>query len=76
MIKTPIDYQNLKKKILEGKVSRVVENVTVGRDLAAYNVRFRSSDGRLFQLWDLNSATALFKVKEILNSDKDDLNKA
>ena len=76
MIKTPIDYQNLKKKILEGKVSRVVENVTVGRDLAAYNVRFRSSDGRLFQLWDLNSATALFKVKEILNSDKNDLNKA
>lgn len=68
MIKTPIDYQNLKKRVLEGKVSKVVENVTVGRDLAAYNARFRSSDGRSFQLWDLNSATTLFKLKEIQES--------
>lgn len=41
----------------------------LGRDLAAYNVRFNTTDGQRFQLWDLDSAQALFRINEI-NSDK------
>ncbi len=75
LIRTPSEYHKLKQDILDGKVAKVVENVTVGRDLAAYNVRFSTSDGSRFQLWDLDSATALFEYNEIVNSDLDGISK-
>ena len=75
LIRTPSEYHKLKQDILDGKVAQVVENVTVGRDLAAYNVRFSTSDGSRFQLWDLDSATALFEYNEILDSDLDAMSK-
>lgn len=56
---------------MEDRVTRVIENVTVGRDLAAYNVRFNTTDGQRFQLWDLDSATALFEINEINESKMD-----
>lgn len=71
LIRTPSEYNKLKQDILAGKVIRVVENVTVGRDLAAYNVRFNTTDGQRFQLWDLDSASALFEINEIRDSKMD-----
>lgn len=71
LIRTPSEYHKLKQDILDGKVTRVVENVTVGRDLAAYNVRFSTTDGQRFQLWDLDSASALFEINEIRDSKMD-----
>lgn len=71
LIRTPSEYHKLKQDILEGRVTRVIENVTVGRDLAAYNVRFNTTDGQRFQLWDLDSATALFEINEINESKMD-----
>ena len=54
----------------------MVEDVTVGRDLAAYNVRFNTSDGQRFQLWDLDSAAALFEYNDIKENTKDEVAKA
>lgn len=71
LIRTTSEYRKLKQDILDGKVTRVVENVTVGRDLAAFNVRFNTTDGRRFQLWDLDSASALFEINEIKDSNMD-----
>lgn len=71
LIRTPSEYHKLKQDILNGKVTTVIENVTVGRDLAAYNVRFNTTDGSRFQLWDLDSATALFEINEIKDSKMD-----
>lgn len=71
LIRTPSEYHKLKQDIAQGNVIQVVEDVTVGRDLAAYNVRFNTSDGQRFQLWDLDSATALFEINEINESKMD-----
>lgn len=65
LIRTPSEYHILKKEIVDGLVFNVTEDVRVGRDLAAYNVRFSTSDGNRFQLWDLDSATALFEYNDI-----------
>lgn len=75
LIRTPSEYYKLKQEIAQGNVIQVVEDVTVGRDLAAYNVRFSISDGSRFQLWDLDSITALFEYNEILDSDLDAMSK-
>lgn len=68
-INTPVQYKKLKQDIKDGKVSRVVENIVEGRDLASYNVRGVTSDGISFNLWDLDTVTALFEVDAI---DKDE----
>lgn len=64
LIRTPLEYKQLKDEINQDLVDRVVEDVTVGRDLAAYNVRFQTKDGEFYQLWDLDSAIALFELNE------------
>lgn len=67
------------KKPISGQVTRVVEAVIdeqgnpLGRDLAAYNVRFTTVDGQSFQLWDLDSAQALYQInaaKELSEPDR------
>lgn len=65
LIRTPSEYYKLKQDILNGKVTTVIENITVGRDLAGYNVRFSSTTGERFQLWDLDSANYLFSINEL-----------
>ena len=65
LIRTPSEYRKLKQDIRDGKVLRVVENIIAGRDLAAYNVRFSTIDGHRYQLWDLDSAYALFEYNDI-----------
>lgn len=75
LIATPLDYKHLKDEVNAGLVTRVVEAVIdqqgnpLGRDLAAYNVRFQSTDGQYFQLWDLDSAQALYRINEINEDD-------
>ena len=64
LIQTPRQYRQLKREIQEGKVTQVVEDVRVGRNLAGYNVRFKTDKGS-YQIWDLTSASALFDVNEI-----------
>lgn len=65
LIRTPQEYRELKEQIQHGIVTRVVEDVRVGRNLAGYNVRFSSNTGDRFQLWDLDSASALFELNEL-----------
>ena len=64
LIRTPKEYKQLKKDIQSGKVTQVVEDVRVGRNLAGYNVRFKTDKGS-FQIWDLTSASSLFDVNEL-----------
>lgn len=64
LIRTPKEYRQLKKDIQSGKVTQVVEDVRVGRNLAGYNVRFKTDKGS-FQIWDLTSASALFDINEL-----------
>lgn len=75
LIRTPSEYHALKADIRQGLITNVVEDITVGRDLAAYNVRFSASNGQRYQLWDLDSATALFEYNDIQDS-KDPIQKA
>ena len=65
LIQTPQEYKDLKEQIQNGVVTRVVEDVTVGRNLAGYNVRFSSDTGERFQLWDLDSSSTLFELNEL-----------
>lgn len=75
LIRTPQEYKELKEEIQQGIVTRVVEDVRVGRNLAGYNVRFSSDTGERFQLWDLDSASTLFELNELKenwkNTDQD-----
>lgn len=64
LIRTPKEYRQLKKDIQSGKVTQVVEDVRDGRNLAGYNVRFKTDKGS-FQIWDLDSASALFDINEL-----------
>ena len=64
LIRTPREYRQLKKDIQSGKVTQVVEDVRVGRNLAGYNVRFKTDKGS-FQIWDLDSASTLFDINEL-----------
>lgn len=75
LIRTPNEYKKLKEEIKSGTVTKVVEDVRVGRNLAGYNVRFSSNTGERFQLWDLDSANTLFELNELKenwkNTDQD-----
>ena len=64
LIRTPREYRQLKKDIQSGKVTQVVEDIRAGRNLAGYNVRFKTDKGS-FQIWDLTSASALFDINEL-----------
>lgn len=76
LINTPLDYKRLKDEISAKLVSRVIEAVIdengdpLGRDLAAYNVRFQTTNGQSFQLWDLDSAQALYRINNINEDNK------
>ena len=75
LIRTPTEYHKLREEVFNGTVINVVEDLSAGRNLAAYNVRFSTSDGQAFQLWDLDSAFGLFKLNELRDT-VDDLRKA
>lgn len=64
-ILTPLDYYDLKEQESEGFISKIEENLLVGRNLAGYNVRFKDTEGNSYQLWDLQSAYNLFRLNGI-----------
>lgn len=77
LISTPNEYKQLKKDIQDGKVISVTEDLTVGRNLAGYNVRFKTDKGS-YQLWDLTSASTLFDLNELKKNwtgSQEDVNK-
>lgn len=71
-ILVPTDYYKLKREVASGTVLNVTENLREGRNLAAYNVRGVTTDGEQFQIWDLDSARALFNIDEIEKKNKKD----
>ena len=64
LIRTPQEYKKLKQEVQNGIVTSVTEDLRVGRDLAGYNVRFSTDKGK-YQIWDLDSASALFDLNEL-----------
>lgn len=68
LIQTPKQYRILKQLVNNQEITRVVEDITVGRDLAGYNVRFISDTGEKFQLNDLDSINLLYDINDL--SDK------
>ena len=67
-VKIPLDYHKLKQRVLNGEITNIKEDVEKGRDLASFNVRF--SDGqRRFQLWDMDTAMALFQLNALVGKE-------
>ena len=79
LIRTPKEYRNLRRDVLAGDVIKVIEDITVGRDLAGYNVRFEGTtlaeDGltnvaQRFQIWDLDSARLLADANDAKSAEE------
>ncbi len=62
----PITYKKLKEDAKKGKVIKIIEYVKEGRDLASYNARFTSLDGRSFQIYDLDSISILYEFNDLV----------
>ena len=73
LINTPLDYYELKsqlggpfkhvgEQIIPGIVS-VTEDITVGRNLGHYNVYFKASDGKTYNIYDLDSVKACYQLE-------------
>lgn len=71
LVNNPADYNKLKRLEKTGRIQSITENITVGRNLAAYNVRFTGSieeetdngvvtENEEFQIWDLDSINAIY----------------
>ena len=76
-IQTPKQYYILKNEVVKGQIASITEDVTKGRDLAAYNKRGRTTSGEEFQLLDLDSARDLFLYTDIMeNEDLDEVTRS
>lgn len=66
-IETPLDYWDLQAE-LSGKNFSIVENITAGRDLAAYNFTFEgvAPDGtsRMYNMWDLDVVKNIYNESD------------
>ena len=60
-IETPEEYWNLKDR-LKDKDFSIIENITAGRDLAAYSFTFKDVEGKLYNMWDLDIVKSLYNV--------------
>ena len=86
-INTPEDYFRVKNLIVLGKksgmfgqetvqISKIYEDVTKGRALSAYNVRFKNKDifegdvEQWFQIYDLDSINLLFTLNNLILEDQ------
>lgn len=62
-IKTPMDRNNLFEEFKKQKNASITENIVAGRDLASLDIEF--SDGtNMYSLYDLDSVTNLFKIRD------------
>ena len=69
-IKTPRQRSDIKRSILQGAYTSIVQDLTVGHELGNYDVLFKGNIGENsydYSLWDLDSVRALFDLKEILD---------
>ncbi len=57
-----IGYQDLKNVI--GNVAKIIPSTKYGEDLQSYNVRFNDTDGKAYQLADLDIVQDYFKSKD------------
>lgn len=67
-IENPSQLKQLRKEIEEGTIVNIIENVKVGRNLGAYNVRFYTESGKRFQLWELDSVELAHEFAEVKES--------
>lgn len=66
LVNTPTDYYELCKL----NPTSVYEDYSAGRDLASYNLTFTDSEGKLYNLWDIDSIYEMWHQDEsLLNPD-------
>lgn len=68
-IETPQQYWDLKEE-LTGKEATIVENITVGRDLATYNVSFSDIEGTKYNMWDLDEVKNVYNFRTLVDAVK------
>lgn len=66
-VSTPKEYYYIKRYIKENTIDgllnpsvQLFEVVNAGRELAGYNLMFKTADGRSFNMWDLDSVKTAF----------------
>lgn len=64
-INTPKDLRDLEAEITQNRVAKITEYIKDGRNLGAYNVRFRTETGEYFQLWELDNIYYLQELREL-----------
>lgn len=64
-IQTPKEYYTLKTLMQEeGLIKEIHENITVGRDLASYDLDFEDTNGNRYKLWDIDSIARKYSGDE------------
>lgn len=65
-IATPQQYWDLKTE-LAGKSAELSEYIIDGRDLGAYNIKFKDIAGNAYNLWDLDIIKTLYDYRKALD---------
>ena len=71
-----IGYQTFKQLLQEGKIVEAQEWAVDGKELGSINYKFKGTNGRNYQVWDINYIQDLFEVVKIsgeLNNDQERL---
>lgn len=68
LISTPRIRKQLIQDTKSGKFSNIVENVKDGRDLASYNVKFETTSGERFSLYDVDSIMDLYDLADYIEN--------
>ena len=61
-VNTPEDYWMLKRFIKVHPGVKLHEVFSVGRDLGAYNIHFKDTDGNFYNLWDIKVINDLYRT--------------
>ena len=71
IVKTPLERKNFIEQLKSINYNfKLVENIIKGRDLASYNIKFETTDGNHFSLYDLDSVNDLFKLKNKISEEE------
>lgn len=64
-------YWDLSEKLINGKISRVIEDITSGVDLSEANYFFRDiNTGRLYNIWDLAVVRDRWELEKLISKAK------
>lgn len=70
---TPVEREKLRQLIAQGDITKITENVKVGRDLAAYDVFFEGTDAdgntQQYSLYDCDLIKQRFQDKSSVNDE-------